>query len=130
MMRAHFTEPLVVPPGAGLVLAGDESGSAPWSVDNCFLFEVFGATGERLSTFFAGDTLGSAVMVDGTSIERLGPGRIDLPALRLPDGAIPAATPVRLRVTALDYGGHGHASGVFLVPRTNGGEVVNLQVVQ
>ncbi len=100
--------------GARARLYGNAEGTSGWSVDNFVLFEVVDETGRVLSRGNAGFVQGLKV---GTEhIDNLGrmafsfePGEIDLTRL-LPEGR-----PFRVRATALDIGGVGRVSELWMV---------------
>lgn len=100
--------------GARARLAGNAEGTAPWSVDNFLLFDVLDAQGKRLNSFVVGyaeGVLRGTERLDNVGRMSFGfdPGEVDLTS-HLPEGQ-----PFQLQVTALDYGGVGKVSDVFLV---------------
>jgi len=95
-------------------LAGNAAGTEPWSVDNFLLFDVLDASGKRLSSFVVGSAAG--VLRGNERLDNVGrmafnfdAGEVDVTS-HLPDHQ-----PFKLKVTALDYGGVGKVSNVFLV---------------
>ncbi len=106
--------PLLELKGARARLYGDADGQTGWSVDNFILFEVLDDAGALLSRGNAGFAQG--VKVGPEHIDNLGqlafafgPGEIDITRL-LPEGK-----PFRVRATALDVGGVGRVTDVWLV---------------
>jgi hypothetical protein len=95
-------------------LAGNAEGTEAWSVDNFLLFDVLDANGEHLSSFVVGSAAG--VLRGNERLDNV--GRM---AFRFEGGEVdvtshlPASKPFKLKVTALDYGGVGRVSNVFLV---------------
>jgi hypothetical protein len=94
-------------------LYGDEAGTAGFSVDNCVLLEVVGADGRVLRQVVIGSVPGLSQgrnRIDslGPSAFSFGPGELRLTPL-LPESGL-----FRLRATALDYGGAGRVSDVFV----------------
>lgn len=106
-----FEGTVFVQAGSRISLAGDEAGAGPWSVDNFLLFEV-GAEPHRF-------VIGAAepVRYGGSPLEYIargysfGAGEIDLTPY-FPPGEV-----TQFRILALDYGGTGYLSDVFLVVR-------------
>lgn len=93
-------------------LSGSDSGSAGWSVDNFLFIEILSREGAQ--RFVVGST--DAVSYKGRPVGRLGrdsvsfgAGEIDLTPY------IPRQTNVTVRISALDYGGVGYVSDLFLV---------------
>ncbi len=107
------TEPLQLQ-GARARLYGNAEGTAGWSVDNFVLFEVLDDAGTVIARGNAGFVQG--LKVGAEHIDNLGrmafsfePGEIDITRL-LPEGK-----PFRVRATALDIGGVGRVSELWLV---------------
>lgn len=105
---------LLVADGAHFTLAGDEAGSKPLFIDNFMLLEVLLPNGTVLSKVVVG-------YVDGVS---QGPERIDSLGQRAfslePNevslsSVVPEHGQFRLRATALDIGGVGRVSDVYVV---------------
>lgn len=95
-------------------LAGNAEGTEPWSVDNFLLFDVLDANGQRLGSFVVGSAAG--VLRGNERLDNVGrmafsfdAGEVDVTS------HLPEHTPFKLKVTALDYGGVGKVSNVFLV---------------
>ena len=106
--------PLLELKGARARLYGDAERQSGWSVDNFILFEVLDDKGALLSrgnAGFAQGVKGGTEHIDnlGQMSISFGPGEIDVTRL-LPEGK-----PFRVRATALDVGGVGRVSDVWLV---------------
>lgn len=94
-------------------LYGDADATTGFSVDNCILVEVLGADGRVLRQAVIGSVPGlsqGAERIDslGPSQFQFGAGEVSLTPLLPESGAF------RLRATALDYGGVGRVSDVFV----------------
>jgi hypothetical protein len=95
-------------------LFGDEKGTQGWSVDNFVLLELVNAKGDvvhRMALGFQqGVTRGSEEIDSvGPMQFNFGPGEIDLTRF------LPPEEPFTLRATALDTGGVGRVSDLYLV---------------
>jgi hypothetical protein len=98
--------------GGRAQLFGDEAGSKGVEVDNFILFEVVDASGKVGSRFAVGYHPG--VEVEGQEVDNVGRNSFTLdPGLDITD-KLPGDAPFTLRATALDYGGVGRVSDVFL----------------
>ncbi len=100
--------------GARARLYGDADGTTGWSVDNVVLLEILDRAGTvrgRAAAGFSGPMFVGREPVDsvGRMSFTLGPGEVDITS------AIPESEPFRIRATALDDGGVGRVSDVFLV---------------
>lgn len=100
--------------GARARLYGDADGTTGWSVDNVVLLEIFdrsGAVRGRAAAGFSGPMFVGREAVDsaGRMSFTLGPGEVDITS------ALPESEPFRIRATALDDGGVGRVSDLFLV---------------
>ncbi len=113
--RVHrpFSATVRLGPGQRAFLAGDAAGTTGWSVDNFLLIEISG--GGSNGAFIVGHT--EPVRMNRRQLPRIGrqsfsfsAGEIDL-TRHLPQGAS------RITVHALDYGGAGFVSDVFLIIR-------------
>ena len=111
-MTSPFEKEIVISEGQRCFLAGDAAGSKGWSVDNFLLIEI--SSDEGTKRFIAG--VSEPVSYKGRELKRLGgsstnfnAGDIDLTAL------LPKNETVQLRISALDYGGVGHISDLFLI---------------
>jgi hypothetical protein len=113
---------LLVSEGAEVTLAGDEAGTKGFEVDNFLLIEVVLPDG----------TIGNRVVVGYVNGVSLGKERIDLLGRRAfahdakeisLSSAVPEHGSFRLRATALDTGGVGRVSDVFVIvtPRKSEG---------
>lgn len=106
--------PVIELGGARAKLAGNEAGTDPWSVDNFLLFDVLDANGQRLSSFVVGSAAGvlrGSERLDnvGRMAFRFEGGEVDVTS------HLPSSKPFKLKVTALDFGGVGRVSNVYLV---------------
>lgn len=106
--------PMIELGGARAKLAGNEAGTEPWSVDNFLLFDVLDANGQRLNSFVVGSAAG--VLRGNQRLDNVGQmafrfegGEVDVTS------HLPSAKPFKLKVTALDFGGVGRVSDVYLV---------------
>lgn len=111
-MAPPFTGTVTVDPQQMVMLAGDENGTRPWSIDNFLLFEISSSSGTN--RFVVGTV--EPVSFDGQGVPQVGPsgfsfspGSLDLTDL------FPKGEPVELKVSALDYGGVGGVSDVYLI---------------
>ena len=100
--------------GARARLYGDADGTTGWSVDNVVLLEILdrqGAVLGRAAAGFAGPMFVGREPVDnvGRMSFTLAPGEVDITS------ALPESEPFRIRATALDDGGVGRVSDLFLV---------------
>lgn len=116
------TEPLSAE-GYELRLSGDEAGRAGFEVDNFLLVEVLSPQGAVLNRVVVGYVDGVSVGRErldnlGQRSFRFGPDEVAL------NRALPESGPFKLRVSALDIGGVGRVSEVWLrfVPRAGGGD--------
>jgi hypothetical protein len=112
----HLANPyfgtVTVQPGQKCFLAGDSAGQTGWKVDNFLLFEI--QTGMETKRLICGAA--EPVYYNGERVQQVGsnkfdfnPGEIDL------TGYFPQGVPVELKVSALDYGGSGYVSNVYLI---------------
>jgi len=93
-------------------LAGDSAGQTGWIVDNFLLFEI--RTGMETKRLVCGAV--DPVDYNGERVQQVGlnkfgftPGEIDLTEY------FPQGVPVQLKVSALDYGGSGSVTDVYLI---------------
>jgi hypothetical protein len=114
MTSGPYDGTITVPAGRRVFLAGDAAGKAPWGVDNFLLFEI--ASGGETRRFVVGGV--DPVSVDGMPVPSLGPSRFQFGAeeLELTSYFTPGV-PSRVTASALDYGGQGYVSDVFLIVR-------------
>jgi hypothetical protein len=95
-------------------LAGDAQGRSNWRVDNYLLFELFDASGTPLGAGVVGGHEG--VSQNGRRLPELGPVSHEQAACGVDLKAfLPQGRPFRLKVSAMDYGGVGHVSDVWLL---------------
>ena len=106
--------PFVKLEGAHAKIFGDSAGTQGWSVDNFVLFEVFDAQGHRVGAAASGYM--DPVMIGREHVDNVGrrsfsfeAGEVDLTA------QLPERDTFKIRATALDIGGVGRVSDVFLV---------------
>jgi hypothetical protein len=120
----HMTQPfsttINAKPGQRFFLAGDALGKIGWSLDNFLLVEIESRAGtDRL---IIGNTNGSPVEYQGQRLRHIGaqsfsfsPESVDLSPY------FPKDVPFRLTISALDFGGVGSLSNLFLVARDASG---------
>jgi hypothetical protein len=106
--------PLLAAEGADVWLAGNESGSEGFAVDNAILLEVLSEDGKRIGRAAVGYLNGLAEGKDqidllGRRAFKFEPNEVNLATL------IPEKGRFRIRATVLDIGGVGHVSDVFLI---------------
>jgi hypothetical protein len=106
--------PLLAAEGADVWLAGNESGSEGFAVDNAILLEVLSEDGKRIGRAAVGYLNGLAEGKDqidllGRRAFKFEPNEVNLTTL------IPEKGRFRIRATVLDIGGVGHVSDVFLI---------------
>jgi hypothetical protein len=106
--------PFIKLDGAHAKIYGDSAGTQGWSVDNFVLFEVFDAQGHRVGAAASGYM--EPVMIGREHVDNVGrqsfnfeAGEVDLTA------QLPERDAFKIRATALDIGGVGRVSDVFLV---------------
>lgn len=104
-----FTTTITARPGQRFLLAGDAAGKKGWTVDNFLLVEIHSAPGTQ--RLVVGNTNGSPVEYEGRRLTQVSPDSLDLSKY------LPANVPVRLTVSALDFGGRGGISDLFLIVR-------------
>lgn len=98
--------------GGRAQLFGDEGATAGIAVDNFVLFEVLDPGGKVKHRFAVGYHNG--VSVEEQEPDNVGPNSFTFePGLDV-TGQLPADAPFTLRATALDYGGVGRVSDVYL----------------
>lgn len=100
--------------GARARLYGDEAATQGWSVDNFLLLEVADKSGRivrRVAVGFQQGVTAGSEQIDSLGPMRFSfePGEIDLTSV------LPADEPVTVKATALDVGGVGKVSDVYLV---------------
>lgn len=100
--------------GARARLYGDAQQQAGWSVDNFVLIEVLDAQDHLIACGNAGFAEG--VLMGNQRVDNLGrmafqfePGEVDITRL------LPESEPFKLRATALDNGGVGRVTNLFVV---------------
>lgn len=106
--------PLIQLNGARARLYGDANATSGWSVDNFVLLEILDEVGRvrgRVNAGFATGVQVGAEVIDnvGRMTFNFDPGEVDLTS-RLPE-----REPFRLRASALDAGGVGRVSDLYLV---------------
>lgn len=107
-----FTDSVMVDPGQTVMLAGDGAGTEPWFIDNFLLFELTSSAGTK--RFVLGTV--EPVSYEGHDVPNIGPSAFTFApgALDLTD-QFPKGESVKIKVSALDYGGTGGVSDVFLI---------------
>ncbi|MFN7131738.1 MAG: hypothetical protein ACK4N5_06630, partial [Myxococcales bacterium] len=101
-------------------LYGDEAGKSGWSVDNFLLLEIMDAGGkviDRVAIGFQGGTTMGAETIDALGGMKFSfdAGEIDLTR------KLPSDEPFKIKATALDVGGVGKISDVYLIISGDGG---------
>lgn len=106
--------PLLQADGADVFLSGDEAGLQGFAVDNCILLEVLSEDGKRLGRAAVGYLNG---LSEGKEqIDLLGRRAFKFEANEVSLATLlPEKGRFKVRATALDIGGVGHVSDVFLV---------------
>lgn len=103
-ITGDYVGTVTMPPGGRVLLAGNAAGNAGWGVDNFLYVEIDG----RGYVASQDDT----VMENGEVLQNLGgDGITDLTAYFQP------GVPTTVRIMALDYGGVGGVSDIYLVVR-------------
>lgn len=112
----HITKAIhrqfTIAPGQHVFLSGDEAGTKNWGVDN-FLFLEF-RYGQSVQRYVIGEH--EPVYLDGQRVQKIGPGSFNF-APNAVDFSLhlPTDTPIQLTAYALDYGGAGWVSNVYLL---------------
>lgn len=112
--------PLLSAEGVDVTLAGDAAGTQGFSVDNFILLEVLSDDGKRLGRAAVGYLNGLSEGLE--RIDLLGPRAFSFEANEVNLATLlPEKGRFRVRATAMDIGGVGRVSDVFLVvtPRTS-----------
>ncbi len=105
---------LMIAAPAKFCLAGDAGGTKGWSVDNFLLIEILDQSGNLISSALAGLT--ETVRRNGNPIETIGRSSYSFNACEIDvTKLLPVGRPFRLRASAMDYGGVGYVSDVFIV---------------
>lgn len=98
--------------GQKVFLAGDAAGKANWSLDNFLLLTFSSSRGSRRVVVGGAEP----VLLGGARITHHGPNRHGFTAGEIDlTGFLPIDVPVTLTAEALDYGGAGYLSDVYLV---------------
>jgi hypothetical protein len=117
----HITAPyygtFTVQPGQRIFLAGDATGTDSVYIDNFLLFEIESSQGtKRLSV---GSMPSGIVSYNGNVLDQIGewtPMKFDFPAGELDlTSYFPEGEQVNLKVSALDFGGVGELSDIYLL---------------
>lgn len=106
--------PLLAAEGADVWLAGNESGTEGFTVDNCILLEVLSEDGKRLGRAAVGYLNGLSegkeqIDLLGRRAFKFEANEVNLASL------LPEKGRFRIRATVLDIGGVGQVSDVFLI---------------
>jgi uncharacterized caspase-like protein len=97
-----------------VTLAGDAQGRMPWKVDNFLLLETMDSSGAILRKVVIGNT--DDVLYDGKVIQKIGPKSFTFQAETIDVTELfPINRQVVLRASAMDYGGLGEVSNIFLI---------------
>ena len=111
-MTKAFTGQIIVAPGQRVYLAGDEAGIKNWGVDN-FLYLEF-RQGQSVQQFVIGEHE-PVILADGRRPQKVGPGSFTFSPAAVDFAAyLPKNTPIQVKAFALDYGGVGWVSDVYL----------------
>lgn len=107
--------------GGRIKLYGDEAGKEGWSVDNFLLLEILdknnAVTGRVAVGFQQGITLGSDVIDTAGGLKfQFEAGEVELTRY------LPAEEPFSIRATALDVGGVGRITNVYMILTPDTGE--------
>ena len=96
-----------------VLLSGNAQASEGWNVDNFLYLEVFNYSGKLLKQVVIGNH--EPVLAGNVAIEKLGGNKFDFAAGEIDiTNLLPVNEPFVLRASAIDYGGVGAASNVFL----------------
>lgn len=111
-MAPSFRKELYVGQNQRCYLSGNESGSAGWSVDNFIFIEIHSQRGTQ--RFVVGTV--DPVSYKGRRVTQLGRKSFNFGATEIDlTQYIPKGTPVTISISALDYGGAGKVSNLFLI---------------
>lgn len=111
---AEGESPLISLNGAHAILSGDAGGTTGWSVDNFVLFEVSDANGKVVSRFVVG--FAEPVTRNHQRLDNVGPMHFTFGPKEIDiTSHLPHHQPFRIHATALDYGGVGHVSDLYLL---------------
>lgn len=94
-------------------LAGDAKGGSGWRVDNYLLIELFDSSGRLIKDGVIGGHEG--VSRNGKRVSELGNGHEQGPCAVNLKSFLPVGQPFRMKVSAMDYGGVGYVSDVWLL---------------
>lgn len=95
-------------------LAGDSKGTEPWEIDNFLLLEIMDKSGTILKRSVIGDH--DDVSFDGRVIDKIGPQRMTFNAGSIEiTHLFPINQEITLKASAMDYGGLGKVSNIFLI---------------
>jgi hypothetical protein len=112
LITAQKEELVTLKPGQRCFLAGDRAGKKGWKVDNFLLFEIDSPKGIKWVGVGQAETVrykGVPVNWEGVKKFNFGPQEIELTKY------FPKNELVQLKVSALDYGGVGGVSDVYLI---------------
>ena len=105
-----FEATLQVGAGQSVVIAGDAQGRSNWQIDNFLLVEIDSNAGS--SVFWAGSS--EPVTRNGHAVPQRGSSGFSQPPIDI-TALVPKNVPVRVRLSAMDYGGIGYVSDIHLV---------------
>jgi hypothetical protein len=94
-------------------LAGDAKGATGWNVDNYLLLELFDSSDRLIKDGVVGGHEG--VSRNGKRIAELGNGHEQAPCAVNLKSFLPVGQPFRMKVSAMDYGGVGYVSDIWLL---------------
>ena len=113
-MTGPFTEKITIFPGSHCFLSGDELGKSGWKVDNFLLLEL--EIKDTIKRYVIGAV--HSIYYKDEPLEQIGPSGFTFS----PDDIdlaeyLPENEEVTLTISALDYGGQGYLSDLFLIFR-------------
>ena len=109
------TRAVTVEPGQRCWLSGDPNAKRGWSVDNFILVELLAPGVRKRWVIGAVDPVRTA---GGRAVARIGRNSLSFNAREIDLAPhLPKGVPAKLRFSALDYGGVGQLSDLFLVIR-------------
>ncbi|MEE8371068.1 MAG: hypothetical protein V3R73_02895 [Sphingomonadales bacterium] len=100
--------------GEKIILAGSPDGTAGWRIDNFVFIEI--TSGNTADRFYLGTV--SSVEYRGRILRSMGGGFGQGPFDLTP--FIPPGVPATITIYALDYGGIGYVSDLFIVTKSDG----------
>lgn len=110
LVAPAFETTLQIAAGQSVLIAGDAQGRGNWQIDNFLLVEIESNAGS--TAFWAG--MSEPVTRNGQPVPQRGSSSVSQPPIDI-TALLPKNTPVRLRLSALDYGGIGYVSEIHVV---------------